>query len=67
MPNCITDRSVQPQAGADLRHLFRDGGVAGDDHGGIPRREPQHQEYQHRDDQQDRDGGEDAPGEEVEQ
>jgi hypothetical protein len=61
------DRPVEAQAGADLLDLLRVRCVAGEDRGRIARREAQQQEYQDRDDQQNRDRRSQPPGDEIDQ
>ena len=61
------DRPVEAQALADLLDLLGVGGVAGHDRRRVARRQAQQEEYQHRDDQQDRDRRGKPPGNEVNQ
>ena len=65
MTNCSGMRPVQAQAGADLRDLLGAGGVAGEHRRRVARRQAQHQEHQHRHDQQHRHGGQQPAREEV--
>jgi hypothetical protein len=61
------DRPVEAQARADGCDLLGGGGVARHDCRRITRRQAQEQEYQDRDDQQDRDRRGKPPGDELDQ
>jgi hypothetical protein len=59
------DRAIQPETRADLGDLLAARGVAREDRRGIARRQPQHEEDQHRHDEQDRDRRQQPPGDEC--
>jgi hypothetical protein len=61
------DGAVQAQAGANLFDLVGVRRVAREDCRGIARREAKQQEYQDRDDQQNRDRRRQPPGNEIDQ
>ena len=60
-------RGSQCLTSADALALLGARRVAGEDRGRIAGREPQQQEYQHRDDQEDRDRRGEPPGDEGDQ
>jgi hypothetical protein len=61
------ERPIEAEPGADALDLLGARGVARHDRGRVAGREAQQQEYQHRDDQEDRDRRGEPPGDEGDQ